>query len=53
MDRLADAQSPDLLQHARNPVDRWPWAPEAFEEAERRGAPVLLSVGYSSCHWCQ
>ncbi|MGK5501369.1 thioredoxin domain-containing protein, partial [Streptomyces sp. URMC 125] len=44
--------SPYLLQHADNPVDWWPWSPEAFEEARRRNVPVLLSVGYSSCHWC-
>ncbi|MEU7686967.1 thioredoxin domain-containing protein, partial [Streptomyces spectabilis] len=50
--RLAHETSPYLLQHADNPVDWWPWAPEAFEEARRRGVPVLLSVGYASCHWC-
>ncbi|GHJ35318.1 thioredoxin domain-containing protein [Streptomyces sp. TS71-3] len=50
--RLAHETSPYLLQHAENPVDWWPWSPEAFEEARRRGVPVLLSVGYSSCHWC-
>ncbi|MFH8934646.1 thioredoxin domain-containing protein [Streptomyces griseosporeus] len=50
--RLAHETSPYLLQHADNPVDWWPWAAEAFEEARRRGVPVLLSVGYSSCHWC-
>lgn len=50
--RLADATSPYLLQHADNPVDWWPWGPEAFEEARRRGVPVLLSVGYAACHWC-
>ncbi|MFD6908145.1 thioredoxin domain-containing protein [Streptomyces sp. NPDC060077] len=50
--RLAHETSPYLLQHADNPVDWWPWSPEAFEEARRRGVPVLLSVGYSSCHWC-
>ncbi|MFF0592875.1 thioredoxin domain-containing protein [Streptomyces antibioticus] len=50
--RLADETSPYLLQHAENPVDWWPWSPEAFEEARRRDVPVLLSVGYSSCHWC-
>jgi uncharacterized protein YyaL (SSP411 family) len=41
-----------LLQHKHNPVDWWPWSEEAFEEARRRNAPILLSVGYSSCHWC-
>ncbi len=50
--RLAHETSPYLLQHADNPVDWWPWSEEAFEEARRRGLPVLLSVGYSSCHWC-
>ncbi|GAB2691153.1 thioredoxin domain-containing protein [Thalassiella azotivora] len=50
--RLADATSPYLLQHADNPVDWWPWCPEAFEEARRRDVPVLLSVGYAACHWC-
>lgn len=50
--RLADATSPYLLQHADNPVDWWAWEPAAFEEARRRDVPVLLSVGYSSCHWC-
>ncbi|QHC31102.1 thioredoxin domain-containing protein [Streptomyces sp. HF10] len=52
MNRLAHETSPYLLQHASNPVDWWPWTPEAFEEARRRDAPVLLSVGYSACHWC-
>ncbi|MFF7747881.1 thioredoxin domain-containing protein [Streptomyces sp. NPDC007971] len=50
--RLAHETSPYLLQHADNPVDWWPWSGEAFEEARRREVPVLLSVGYSSCHWC-
>ena len=50
--RLADALSPYLRQHADNPVDWWPWSEEAFEEARRRDVPVLLSVGYASCHWC-
>ena len=50
--RLAHETSPYLLQHAGNPVDWWPWSEEAFEEARRSGRPVLLSVGYSSCHWC-
>ncbi|WP_329290056.1 thioredoxin domain-containing protein [Streptomyces sp. NBC_01455] len=52
MNRLAGVTSPYLLQHADNPVDWWPWTPEAFEEARRRDVPVLLSVGYSACHWC-
>ncbi|MFK4691872.1 thioredoxin domain-containing protein [Streptomyces pristinaespiralis] len=50
--RLAQATSPYLLQHADNPVDWWQWEPAAFEEARRRNVPVFLSVGYSSCHWC-
>ena len=50
--RLADQTSPYLLQHADNPVDWWPWEPAAFAEAARRDVPVLLSVGYASCHWC-
>ncbi|MER5180231.1 thioredoxin domain-containing protein [Streptomyces sp. NPDC002896] len=50
--RLVHETSPYLLQHADNPVDWWPWSAEAFEEARKRGVPVLLSVGYSSCHWC-
>ncbi|MEV0178068.1 thioredoxin domain-containing protein [Streptomyces sp. NPDC050625] len=50
--RLAHETSPYLLQHADNPVDWWPWSEEAFEEARQREVPVLLSVGYSSCHWC-
>jgi len=50
--RLAAATSPYLLQHADNPVDWWEWSPAAFAEAARRDVPVLLSVGYSACHWC-
>ncbi|MDF3298175.1 thioredoxin domain-containing protein [Streptomyces tropicalis] len=50
--RLAQAASPYLLQHADNPVDWWPWGTDAFEEARRRDVPVFLSVGYSACHWC-
>ncbi|MEW2447557.1 thioredoxin domain-containing protein [Streptomyces parvulus] len=52
MNRLVNSESPYLLQHAENPVDWFPWSPEAFEEARRRDVPVLLSVGYSACHWC-
>ncbi|WP_203716399.1 thioredoxin domain-containing protein [Asanoa siamensis] len=52
MNRLGSATSPYLLQHAENPVDWWPWCSEAFEEARRRDVPILVSVGYSSCHWC-
>ncbi len=50
--RLADASSPYLLQHADNPVDWHEWGSEAFAEATQRDVPVLLSVGYSACHWC-
>ncbi len=50
--RLADATSPYLQQHADNPVDWRPWSPEAFEEARRRDVPVLVSIGYAACHWC-
>jgi hypothetical protein len=50
--RLAAETSPYLLQHAHNPVDWHPWGPEAFELARREDKPVLLSVGYSACHWC-
>jgi len=50
--RLADATSPYLQQHARNPVDWYPWGPEAHELARRTGRPILLSIGYSACHWC-
>ncbi|AWB89833.1 thioredoxin domain-containing protein [Salinibacterium hongtaonis] len=49
---LADAVSPYLRSHADNPVDWWPWGEEAFAEAERRGVPVFISIGYSTCHWC-
>ncbi len=52
VNRLAEATSPYLLQHADNPVDWWPWCDEAFAEARRRDVPVLVSVGYSACHWC-
>ncbi|GAA2075140.1 thioredoxin domain-containing protein [Actinomadura alba] len=52
MNRLKDATSPYLLQHADNPVEWWPWSAEAFEEARRRDVPILLSVGYAACHWC-
>ena len=49
---LAESTSPYLQQHAENPVDWRPWNAQAFAEAERRGVPVLLSVGYAACHWC-
>ncbi len=50
--RLANETSPYLLQHADNPVDWYPWGDEAFERARSEGRPILLSVGYSACHWC-
>ena len=50
--RLADATSPYLLQHAHNPVDWYPWGEEAFERARAEDKPIFLSVGYSACHWC-
>ena len=50
--RLADETSPYLLQHAHNPVDWYPWGDEAFARARGEDKPVLLSVGYSACHWC-
>jgi uncharacterized protein len=50
--RLVEATSPYLLQHAENPVDWYEWGPEAFERARREDRPVLLSVGYAACHWC-
>jgi uncharacterized protein len=50
--RLARETSPYLLQHRHNPVDWWPWGPEALAEARRTGKPILLSVGYAACHWC-
>src|SRR5471030_2499775 len=49
--RLAAESSPYLLQHADNPVDWYPWGDEAFARARAEDRPVLLSVGYSSCHW--
>ncbi|WP_435738915.1 DUF255 domain-containing protein [Cellulosimicrobium sp. PMB13] len=52
VNRLADAVSPYLRQHADNPVDWYPWGPEAFAEARRRDVPVMVSVGYATCHWC-
>ena len=50
--RLADETSPYLLQHAENPVDWYPWGDEAFARARDEDKPILLSIGYSSCHWC-
>jgi uncharacterized protein YyaL (SSP411 family) len=50
--RLANETSPYLLQHAENPVDWYPWGPEALEKARKEDKPILLSIGYSACHWC-
>jgi len=52
MNRLGREQSPYLLQHANNPVDWYPWGPEAFEAARASGKPIFLSIGYATCHWC-
>ena len=50
--RLGDAISPYLRAHADNPVDWFPWSAEAFAEARRRDVPVMVSIGYATCHWC-
>src|SRR3984885_9592841 len=50
--RLADETSPYLLQHAANPVDWYPWGEAALLAARRADRPILLSIGYSACHWC-
>jgi uncharacterized protein YyaL (SSP411 family) len=50
--KLAEEESPYLLQHADNPVDWYPWGEEAFEKAEKEDKPIFLSIGYSTCHWC-
>jgi uncharacterized protein YyaL (SSP411 family) len=50
--RLANETSPYLLQHANNPVDWYPWGPEALERAAAEDKPILLSIGYAACHWC-
>src|SRR5437763_895354 len=50
--RLAREKSPYLLQHQHNPVDWYAWGPEAFEKAKKENKPILLSIGYSTCHWC-
>ncbi len=52
MNRLANETSPYLVQHADNPVDWYPWGEEAFQRAQAEDKPILLSVGYSACHWC-
>ena len=50
--RLAQETSPYLKQHADNPVDWWPWSEEALARAKAEDRPILLSIGYSACHWC-
>src|SRR4026209_2297433 len=50
--RLANETSPYLLQHAHNPVDWWPWGPEALTRAKLADRPIFLSIGYAACHWC-
>src|SRR5947209_17084579 len=50
--RLVGETSPYLRQHAHNPVDWYPWGPEALAEAQSAGKPILVSIGYSACHWC-
>ena len=50
--RLASETSPYLLQHKDNPVDWYPWGEEALERARAEDKPILLSIGYSACHWC-
>ena len=50
--RLIDETSPYLLQHAHNPVDWYPWGPEALQKAKREDKPIFLSIGYAACHWC-
>jgi len=52
MNRLAEETSPYLLQHKDNPVDWYPWSPEALERAKAEDKPIFLSIGYSACHWC-
>jgi uncharacterized protein YyaL (SSP411 family) len=52
VNRLADETSPYLQQHAGNPVDWYPWGPEALERAKAEDRPILLSIGYAACHWC-
>lgn len=51
--RLAHETSPYLLQHAHNPVDGYPWEEEALEKNRSENKPIILSIGYAVCHWCQ
>ncbi|MGT4652598.1 DUF255 domain-containing protein, partial [Bacillus cereus] len=50
--RLITEKSPYLLQHSHNPVNWYPWEKEAFDKAKRENKPVLVSIGYATCHWC-
>ena len=50
--KLSLENSPYLLQHAENPVEWYPWGPEALERARREDKPIFLSIGYAACHWC-
>src|SRR5215471_10077349 len=50
--RLINETSPYLLQHAHNPVNWYPWGDEALQEAKKNNKPILISIGYSACHWC-
>ena len=50
--RLIKEKSPYLLQHANNPVDWYPWGEEALTKAKQENKPILVSIGYATCHWC-
>src|SRR6187399_1125052 len=50
--KLIDETSPYLLQHAHNPVNWFPWGDEAMDKAKKENKPILVSIGYSACHWC-
>ncbi|MGZ3830968.1 MAG: DUF255 domain-containing protein, partial [Mucilaginibacter sp.] len=52
MNKLANSTSPYLLQHANNPVNWYPWGPEALAKAKAENKLILVSIGYSACHWC-
>ena len=52
INKLIDETSPYLLQHAHNPVDWYPWGDEALNKAKKENKPILVSIGYSACHWC-
>ena len=51
MNRLTQEKSPYLLQHKDNPVDWYPWGPEALNKAKEENKPLFISIGYSTCHW--